>query len=60
MQKRKPEYLEGQEATENFEHGMQALFQVPKFPLKKKKQQDKPYCFREETESLRQGLEGDL
>ena len=38
----KPEYLEGPEATENFEKGMRILFQVPKFPSKKKKQQDKP------------------
>lgn len=28
--KRHPEYLEGQEATEKFERGMRALFQVPK------------------------------
>jgi hypothetical protein len=26
----KPEYLEGQKATENFEEGMKALFKVPK------------------------------
>ena len=39
---KKAEYLEGPEATENFESGMKVLFQVPKFPSKKKKQQDKP------------------
>jgi len=36
------EYREGREATERFEKGMKALFQVPKFPSKNKKQQDKP------------------
>jgi hypothetical protein len=35
-------YREGPEATERFEKGMKALFQVPKFPSKKKKQKDKP------------------
>ena len=36
----KPEYIEGQQATENFEEGMKALFKVPKEkvakPLKKR------------------------
>jgi len=27
---RHPEYIEGREATENFEEGMKALFRVPK------------------------------
>jgi len=27
---REPEYIEGQQATENFEEGMKALFKVPK------------------------------
>ena len=26
----KPEYVEGKQATENFEEGMKALFRVPK------------------------------
>ena len=38
----KPEYREGPEARERFEEGMRTLFQVPKSPLKKKKQKDKP------------------
>jgi hypothetical protein len=35
---KKPEYSEGPKALENFERGMEALFQVPKksTPLKKK------------------------
>jgi hypothetical protein len=36
------QYQEGPEATENFEKGMKALFQIPKFPSKKRKQKDKP------------------
>jgi hypothetical protein len=40
--KRRPEYREGQEATERFEKGMRALFQVSKSSSKKKKQKDKP------------------
>ena len=41
--KRIPKYQEGPEATENFERGMKALFQVPKAAVsKKKKQKDKP------------------
>jgi hypothetical protein len=39
--KRRPEYREGPEATENFERGMMALFQIPKsavLPKKAKKQ----------------------
>jgi hypothetical protein len=36
------EYREGPEATEAFEKGMRALFQVPKFSSKKKKRKDKP------------------
>jgi hypothetical protein len=39
---RKAEYLEGPKATERFEKGMRDLFQVPRFPSKKKKQKDKP------------------
>jgi hypothetical protein len=35
--KRIPEYREGPEATENFERGMKALFQVPKAAVSKKK-----------------------
>jgi len=38
----KPEYREGPEAKKRFEEGMRSLFQVPKFPSKKKKQKDKP------------------
>jgi hypothetical protein len=35
---KKPEYIEGQDALENFERGMKAMFQVPKdsTPSKKK------------------------
>jgi hypothetical protein len=33
----KPEYREGPEATENFEKGMKALFQVPKSAVLAKK-----------------------
>jgi hypothetical protein len=39
---KQPEYIEGNEARENFERGMKALFQVPKVPSKRKKQKDKP------------------
>jgi hypothetical protein len=42
MPMRKAEYLEGREAAERFEEGMRTLFQVPKFPSKKRKQKDKP------------------
>jgi hypothetical protein len=38
---RKAKLLEGPAATERFE-GMRTLFQVPKFPSKKKKQKGKP------------------
>ena len=37
---KQPEYIEGRQATENFEEGMKALFKVPKDlvakPLKKR------------------------
>lgn len=37
---KQPEYVEGKQATENFEEGMKALFKVPKgsvvMPLKKR------------------------
>lgn len=48
---RKAEYLEGREATERFEKGMKALFQVPKFPSKKKKQKDKPTASQRKSKS---------
>jgi hypothetical protein len=57
--KRRPKYLEGRKAKENFERGMKALFQVPK-TVSKKKQQDKPTASPEETGIFRQGLKGDL
>jgi len=39
----KPEYVEGKQATENFEEGMKALFKVPKDEVVKaeKKKQKK-------------------
>ena len=41
------EYKEGPKATENFEHGMIALFKVPKTAvLKNKKQARKPASLR--------------
>lgn len=32
---KQPEYVEGREATENFEQGMKALFKVPKTKVAK-------------------------
>ena len=48
---RKAEYLEGPEATKNFEEGMRRIFQAPKFPPKKKKQKDKPTASRRKSKS---------
>ena len=46
------EYKEGPKATENFEHGMIALFKVPKTAvLKNKKQARKPASLRKPKRS---------
>jgi hypothetical protein len=41
---REPEYIEGQQAVENFEEGMKALFKVPKVKVAKaaKKRASRP------------------
>jgi hypothetical protein len=44
---RQPEYVEGRQATKNFEEGMKALFKVPKNALAKKNaKQRKPATSR--------------
>lgn len=37
----KPEYIEGVKAQENFEHGMKALFKVPKDAVVKAEKRQK-------------------
>jgi hypothetical protein len=53
------EYVEGQKATENFEEGMKALFNVPKDKVVRaeKKQKGKKAASREQ--SLRKPLRSD-
>jgi hypothetical protein len=38
---KQPEYIEGREATENFEEGMKALFKVPKDSVAAAKKREK-------------------
>ena len=49
--KKEMQYREGREATENFERGMKALFQVPKVTLQKKQQAKKPATLRKPKRS---------
>ena len=51
MQKRKPEYIEGPEATENFERGMTALFKVPKVAIVQAKKRAKAASLRKPKKS---------
>ena len=47
----KHEYREGPEALENFKRGMEALFEVPKSAVQKKKQARKPATLRKSKKS---------
>jgi len=49
--KMKHEYHEGPQALENFKHGMEALFKVPKSAVQKKKQARKPATLRKSKKS---------
>ena len=55
------EYVQGPKAQENFEEGMKALFKVPKREsCKGREETGFSACSKEEAETFRQGLEGDL
>jgi hypothetical protein len=48
---KQPEYIEGPEAQENFERGMETLFKVSKLAQKKGKQKDRPNASQREPKS---------
>jgi hypothetical protein len=57
---KQPEYVEGPKVRENFERGIIALFKVPKDCDWQSKKEGQEASCREEKETPRQGLEGDL
>jgi hypothetical protein len=51
---REPEYIEGRQATKNFEEGMKALFKAPKDTVAKKNaKQSRPATSRKSKRSDR-------
>ncbi|MGA9528417.1 MAG: hypothetical protein WBS24_09895 [Terriglobales bacterium] len=44
---RTPEYIEGQQASENFEEGMKALFKVPKSSVAKAQKKREKHASQE-------------
>jgi hypothetical protein len=50
---KQPEYIEGQEAQENFERGMTALFKVPKVAVVKAEKKQKGKRVSSRAESVR-------
>jgi len=47
----KPDYVEGQKATKNFEEGMKAIFKVPKAAIVQGKNRGKAASFRKPKKS---------